>query len=437
MSVLANHQLRPAASSRAPTRRRAPAPRVATVARASSKRSSPDDDDTSKTHHRQNAVGALIAGVAAASVALTAVPDVALAKAKPATETPGASAATELNAAALYDKVSAANQAKVATPPSVDAEPNQAVVASSGPKKTTRAFDSLADFKAELAEDMVTTPSTAKEPKKPTQKTFDASSASTQKETFAAKLDSSAQKRAEDDAKYAALRAEYEAKMDRIRAERRLQEKARVAAQNAEVRAKKDAAKAKSDEVALKNAAREAAFRAEQDAKAAAKAAARAKEQKKNAASDKKAAAASEKKAKEAAKKKAEASAAAKKAKLLKAKKELVPGVNAPAPRAPEKVPLAPRLETTKPRDVPAKAPVRKTNPLLPEVQLAKKAPAEKSEKTASKKATSSSKKASQSKKAPSKKAPKKKKNSDSSPLTPLVYLGLFYLAYAFVTDDE
>ena len=113
--------------------------------------------------------------------------------------------------------------------------------------------------------------------------------------------------------------------------------------------------------------------------------------------------------------------------------------MNAPAPRAPEKVPLAPRLETTKPRDVPAKAPVRKTNPLLPEVQLAKKAPqSEKSEKTASKKATSSSKKAtSSSKKAPSKKAPKKKKNSDSSPLTPLVYLGLFYLAYAFVTDDE
>ena len=112
--------------------------------------------------------------------------------------------------------------------------------------------------------------------------------------------------------------------------------------------------------------------------------------------------------------------------------------MNAPAPRAPEKVPLAPRLKTTKPRDVPAKAPVQKTNPLLPEVQLAKKAaPAEKSEKTASKKATSSSKKAS-SKKAPSKKAPKKKKkNSDSSPLTPLVYLGLFYLAYAFVTDDE
>ena len=318
MSVLANHQLRPAASSRAPTRRNARnAPRVATVARVSSKQSSPDDDDASKTHHRQNAaVGALIAGVAAASVALTAVPDVALAKAKPATETPGASAATELNAAALYDKVSAANQAKVATPPSVDAEPNQAVVASSGPKKATRAFDSLADFKAELAEDMVTTPSTAKEPKKPTQKTFDASSASTQKETFAAKLDSSARKRAEDDAKYAALRAEYEAKMDRIRAERRLQEKARVAAQNAEVRAKKDAAKAKSDEVALKNAAREAAFRAEQDAKAAAKAAAQAKEQKKNAASDKKAAAASEKKAREAAKKKAEASAAAKKAKV-------------------------------------------------------------------------------------------------------------------------
>ena len=116
MSVLANHQLRPAASSRAPTRRRAPAPRVATVAHASSKESS--DDDASKTTHRENAVGALVAGVAAASVALTAVPNVALAKAKPVTETPGASSTTELNAAALYDKVSAANQAKVATPPS-------------------------------------------------------------------------------------------------------------------------------------------------------------------------------------------------------------------------------------------------------------------------------------------------------------------------------
>ena len=66
--------------------------------------------------------------------------------------------------------------------------------------------------------------------------------------------------------------------------------------------------------------------------------------------------------------------------------------MNAPAPRAPEKVPLAPRLETTKPRDVPAKEPVAKTNPLLPEVQLAKKAPAEKSEKAPSKKASSSKK---------------------------------------------
>ena len=436
MSVLANHQLRPAASSRAPTRRRAPAPRVATVAHASSKESS--DDDTSKTH-RENAVGALVAGVAAASVALTAVPNVALAKAKPVTETPGASSTTELNAAALYDKVSAANQAKVATP-SNDAEPNQAVVASSGPKKATRAFDSFADFKAELAEDMVTAPSTKKEPKKPTQKSFDATQASTKKESFATKLAADAQKRAEDDAKYAALRAEYEAKMDRIRAERRLEEKARVAQQNAEVRAKKEAAKAKSDEVAAKNAAREAAFRAEQDAKLAAKTAAQAKEQKKNAAGDKKRAAASEKKAKEAAKKKAESSAAAKKAKLLKARKELVPGVNAPAPRAPEKVPLAPRLETTKPRDVPAKEPVAKTNPLLPEVQLAKKAPAEKSasKKAPSQPASSSKKasaKASQSKKMPAPK--KKKKSSDSSPLTPLVYLGLFYLAYAFVTDDE
>lgn len=438
MSVLANHQLRPAASSRAPTRRRAPAPRVATVAHASSKESS--DDDTSKTTHRENAVGALVAGVAAASVALTAVPNVALAKAKPVTETPGASSTTELNAAALYDKVSAANQAKVATP-SDDAEPavNQAGNAS-GPKKTTRTFDSFADFKAELAEDMVTAPSTKKEPKKPTQKSFDATQASTKKESFATKLAADAQKRAEDDAKYAALRAEYEAKMDRIRAERRLEEKARVAQQNAEVRAKKEAAKAKSDEVAAKNAAREAAFRAEQDAKLAAKTAAQAKEQKKNAAGDKKRAAASEKKAKEAAKKKAESSAAAKKAKLLKARKELVPGVNAPAPRAPEKVPLAPRLETTKPRDVPAKEPVAKTNPLLPEVQLAKKAPAEKSasKKAPSQPASSSKKasaKASQSKKMPAPK--KKKKSSDSSPLTPLVYLGLFYLAYAFITDDE
>ena len=64
-------------------------------------------------------------------------------------------------------------------------------------------------------------------------------------------VSSSAQKKAEDEAKYAALRSEYEAKMDRIRAERRLEEKARVAAQNAEVRAKKDAAKAKSDAVSL------------------------------------------------------------------------------------------------------------------------------------------------------------------------------------------
>ena len=127
-------------------------------------------------------MGALVAGVAAASVALTAVPDVALAKAKPVTETPGASSATELNAAALYDKVSAANQAKVAAPSNDDAEPavNQAVNAS-GPKKTTRTFDSFADFKAELAEDMVTAPSTAKEPKKPTQKSFDATQASTKK----------------------------------------------------------------------------------------------------------------------------------------------------------------------------------------------------------------------------------------------------------------
>ena len=36
------------------------------------------------------------------------------------------------------------------------------------------------------------------------------------------------------------------------------------------------------------------------------------------------------------------------------------------------------------------------------------------------------------------KSSPKKRgKKSESSPLTPLVYLGLFYLAYSFITDDE
>ena len=149
--------------------------------------------------------------------------------------------------------------------------------------------------------------------------------------------------------------------MDRIRAERRLEEKARVARQNAEVRAKKDAAKAKSDEVAAKNAAREAAFRAEQDAKAAAKAAAQAKEQKKNAASDKKKP--PPRRRRRERRRRRRLRRGGEKGQAAQGEKELVPGVNAPAPRAPEKVPLAPRLETTKPRDVPAKAPVAKDQP--------------------------------------------------------------------------
>ena len=190
-------------------------------------------------------VGTLIAGI----VALTAVgpTDAALAKAKaPATAT---EPSTELNAAALYDKVSASNQAKVA-PPGNDPSPvSLTAPTDAAPKKTAqKSFDSFADFKAELAEDMVSAP---KKEKKPTQKSFDSDAIVAQKESFASSVSSSAQKKAEDEAKYAALRSEYEAKMDRIRAERRLEEKARVAAQNAEVRAKKDAAKAKSDAVSI------------------------------------------------------------------------------------------------------------------------------------------------------------------------------------------
>ena len=69
-----------------------------------------------------------------------------------------------------------------------------------------------------------------------------------------------------------------------------------------------------------------------------------------------------------------------------------MPGVNAPAPKAPTKVPLAPKLETTKPKEVGPKPAVEKTNPLLPEVQLAKKGEVAKStEKTSSKKSSKSS----------------------------------------------
>ena len=163
-----------------------------------------------------------------------------------------------------------------------------------------------------------------------------------------------------------------------------------------------------------------------------------------------------------------------------------MPGVNAPAPKAPTKVrvkpespypinyqlrkyhrntaridtnrsplirnlidqvPLAPKLETTKPKEVGPKPAVEKTNPLLPEVQLAKKGSevAKSTEKTSSKKSSKSSAKPAPVKKSQAKKSqgakkssPKKRgKKSESSPLTPLVYLGLFYLAYSFITDDE
>ena len=163
-----------------------------------------------------------------------------------------------------------------------------------------------------------------------------------------------------------------------------------------------------------------------------------------------------------------------------------MPGVNAPAPKAPTKVrvkpespypinyqlrkyhrntaridtnrsplirnlidqvPLAPKLETTKPKEVGPKPAVEKTNPLLPEVQLAKKGEVAKStEKTSSKKSSKSSAKPAPVKKSQAakksqgakKSSPKKRgKKSESSPLTPLVYLGLFYLAYSFITDDE
>ena len=243
MSVLASHhQLRltrpvvgPRAGNRATARRAVTAP----ACKASSPNNANEED-----HSRANpVVGTLIAGI----VALTAVgpTDAALAKAKAAPTATEPS--TELNAAALYDKVSA-SKAKVASPAN-DPSPVSLTAPTDAPKKTAqKSFDSFADFKAELAEDMVSAP---KKEKKPTQKSFDSDAIVAKKESFASSVSSNAQKKAEDEAEYAALRSEYEAKMDRIRAERRLEEKARVAAQNAEVRAKKEAAKAKSDAVSL------------------------------------------------------------------------------------------------------------------------------------------------------------------------------------------
>ena len=239
MSVLASHhQLRltrpgivgPRAGNRATARRAVTAP----ACKASSPNNANEED-----HSRANpVVGTLIAGI----VALTAVGPTE-AKAAPTATEPS----TELNAAALYDKVSA-SKAKVASPAN-DPSPVSLTAPTDAPKKTAqKSFDSFADFKAELAEDMVSAP---KKEKKPTQKSFDSDAIVAKKESFASSVSSNAQKKAEDEAKYAALRSEYEAKMDRIRAERRLEEKARVAAQNAEVRAKKEAAKAKSDAVSL------------------------------------------------------------------------------------------------------------------------------------------------------------------------------------------
>ena len=87
---------------------------------------------------------------------------------------------------------------------------------------------------------------------------------------------------------------------------------------------------------------------------------------------------------------------------------------------------------------------VEKTNPLLPEVQLAKKgsevakSSAKKSSNSANKPAPVKKSQAAKKSQGAKKSSPKKRgKKSESSPLTPLVYLGLFYLAYSFITDDE
>lgn len=127
-------------------------------------------------------VGTLIAGI----VALTAVgpTDAALAKTKAAPTATEPS--TELNAAALYDKVSASNQAKVASPGNDPSPVSLTAPTDAAPKKTAqKSFDSFADFKAELAEDMVSAP---KKEKKPTQKSFDSEAIVAKKESFAVSL---------------------------------------------------------------------------------------------------------------------------------------------------------------------------------------------------------------------------------------------------------
>ena len=100
---------------------------------------------------------------------------------------------TELNAAALYDKVSASNQAKVATPGNDPSPVSLTAPTDAAPKKTAqKSFDSFADFKAELAEDMVSAP---KKEKKPTQKSFDSEAIVAKKESFASSVSSSPKKR--------------------------------------------------------------------------------------------------------------------------------------------------------------------------------------------------------------------------------------------------
>ena len=86
----------------------------------------------------------------------------------------------------LYDKVSASNQAKVA-PPGNDPSPvSLTAPTDAAPKKTAqKSFDSFADFKAELAEDMVSAP---KKEKKQTQKSFDSEAIVAKKESFAVSL---------------------------------------------------------------------------------------------------------------------------------------------------------------------------------------------------------------------------------------------------------
>ena len=179
MSVLASHHqprlTRPVVGPRAGNR--ATARRAVTACKASSSPNNANEEDHSRAANP--VVGTLIAGI----VALTAVgpTDAALAKAKaPATAT---EPSTELNAAALYDKVSASNQAKVA-PPGNDPSPvSLTAPTDAAPKKTAqKSFDSLADFKAELAEDMVSAP---KKEKKPTQKSFDSEAVVAKKESFA------------------------------------------------------------------------------------------------------------------------------------------------------------------------------------------------------------------------------------------------------------